>query len=65
MLKVKSSSGYKGVYLNKKNKTWISRITKNRELIYLGSFKDKLEAVRTYNEKAKELFGKFAYLNDL
>lgn len=61
----KSLSGYKGVSLNKKNMKWISKIVINKKTINLGYFTDKIEAAKAYNEKAKELFGEFAYLNKL
>jgi hypothetical protein len=34
-------------------------------LITLGYFKDEVEAAKAYNEKAKELFGKYAKLNEV
>lgn len=58
-----SSSQYKGVSWHTKELIWISRITFNRKEIYIGRFKDEIEAAKAYDEKAKELFGKFAYLN--
>jgi hypothetical protein len=35
----------------------------NRKVINLGRFKDEKEAAKSYNEKAKELFGEYAKLN--
>jgi len=59
----KSRSGYKGVYWHKHHGKWHVRITKYGKTFYLGSFSDPIEAARTYDRKAEELFGEFAYLN--
>ena len=56
-----NTSGYKGVYLFKKK--WRACIKIKGKLLYLGYFSDKKEAAETYNKKAKELFGEFAYQN--
>ncbi|KIP28272.1 AP2/ERF family transcription factor [Bacillus thuringiensis] len=55
------SSNYRGV--RKINNSWISQISKNRKLYHLGSFKNELEAARTYDKKAIELYGDKAILN--
>lgn len=57
------SSKYKGVSWYKGTKTWFSRISLNKKLIYLGQFKDEIAAAKTYDKKATELFGKFVRLN--
>lgn len=65
------TSRYKGVSLDKqkrKNKIysyWRAQIYKNGKQIRLGYFKSETEAAKTYNKKAKELFGEFALLNEL
>lgn len=58
-------SKYKGVKKNNKCNTWTARITFNRVEIYLGSYKTEELAAIVYNEKAKELFGEFAKLNEV
>lgn len=63
-----SSTGYKGVYLcnpKAKNSSYCVRISKDRKKYYWGKFKTLVEAVLFYNEKAKELFGEFAYINKI
>ena len=60
-----NTSGYKGVSVSTKNNKYISTIQMKEENFYLGSFLSKEEAALAYNEKAKELFGKFAVLNQV
>lgn len=54
---------YKGLYKTRNNK-WSAQITFNYKKISLGVYLTEIEAARAYNEKAKELFGEFARLND-
>jgi hypothetical protein len=58
-------SKYKGVGYRKCNKyrPWQTTIHLNNKPIYLGAYATEVEAARAYNDKAKELFGEFAYLN--
>ena len=56
-----SSSKYKGVH--KFRNKWVSRITIQKESIYLGRFESEIDAAIAYDKKAKELFGDFAFLN--
>ena len=58
-----NKSGYKGVYWTKPNKRWLSQIRHNGKQVYIGHYKNKEEAARAYDKKAKELHGEFAYLN--
>ena len=60
-----TSSLYKGVCWNKQKKKWQSSIQINGRDIYLGLFNNEIEASRAYNEKALELFGEFAVLNNI
>ena len=57
------TSVYKGVSLHKPSGKWISKITLNNHQIHLGLFSDEVLAAKTYDEKAKELFGEYAVLN--
>lgn len=62
--KPRSKSGYKGII--KRGKKWTARINKKGYKTFcLGDFTTLKEAVIAYNEKAKELFGEFAYLNNV
>lgn len=55
-------SKYKGVT---KQRRWRARIRHNYKLIHLGYFNTEEEAALAYNEKAKQLFGEFANLNQV
>ena len=57
------TSQYKGVYLHKSSGKWIARITCGGENNYLGLYENERDAARAYDEKAKQLYGDFAYLN--
>jgi len=58
-----SSSQFKGVSLKKGRHKWVACIMQNGKLAHLGYFDNEIEAAKTYNTKAKELFGEFAKLN--
>lgn len=55
----RNTSGYRGVYPNRKNKSWIAQISFENNQVYLGSFKTPEEAAKVFDKKAKELFGEF------
>jgi len=61
----KDTSKYKGVYHSKQNKGWCSQICIDNKKIYLGTFKWEIEAAIAYNNKAIEIFGEFASLNQI
>ena len=54
---------YKGIYWNKQAKKWHSRIGVNNKRIHLGYYDSEIKAVKAYDAKALELFGKFAHIN--
>lgn len=65
---VGSHSKFKGVYHYSRGKSdfhFLSIICHNYKDYYLGLFKTEIEAALAYNEKAKELFGEFANLNQV
>ncbi len=62
-MQVKSKTGYKGVQYN--GYSFIAAVRKSKSQYHLGSYDTAIEAAKAYNEKAKELFGEFAKLNDL
>lgn len=60
-----NKSGYKGVSWNKQCNKWHSQITHNYKTINLGYYNNIIDAVKVYNDKALELFGEFAKINDI
>lgn len=60
-----NTSGYKGVSFNKKYQKWEAYITFNYKHIFLGYFDKKNDAGKSYNNKAKELFGEYSNLNKI
>ena len=63
--KIRPDRGYKGVYYNPKYGNYVAKVSKNGRSYYLGTFQDLRSAKIAYNEKAIELFGEFAKLNDI
>lgn len=49
----RNTSGYKGAYLHKASGKWISRITINKNVIYLGQYDCPIDAHNAYIEAAK------------
>ena len=60
-----ASSPYRGVIWRPHAKAWKAYIKQNYKQIHLGYFSTPEEAALKYNEKAIELFGKFAVLNEV
>ena len=59
-----SSSKYKGVSWDARNKKWISQICiGNGTHKKIGRFVCEIEAAKAYDELAKKYHGEFAYLN--
>lgn len=58
-----TSSIYKGVAWNKRKRGWWVAIAVNRKSIFIGVFKDEIEAAKAYDEAAKKHHGSFARLN--
>lgn len=58
-----NESGFKGVSYDKQTKKFRAQISFNNKDIYLGRFADPIEAAKSYDRKALELFGEFAVLN--
>lgn len=54
-------SGYRGVRWHKT--AFVSEITINKKKTHLGSFQDKVQAARAYDEAALKCFGEFAQVN--
>lgn len=58
-----TSSKYKGVSWQKKEKKWYSSIKSNYKSYNLGLYEKEIDAAKAYDNKALELFGKFANIN--
>jgi hypothetical protein len=58
-------SKYQGVRRNANKKRWQAYIMKDRTFYHLGIFDCETEAARAYDNKAKELFGEFARVNNV
>lgn len=58
-----STSRYKGVSWCKQQKRWRAIVVAKRKYYHVGRFDTEREAAKAYDECAKNLHGKFAYLN--
>ncbi len=59
------TSNYKGVFFIARNGKYSAAIQVDRKRVSLGYYAVEEDAAYYYNEKAKELHGEFAFLNDL
>jgi len=57
-----NTSKYTGIRWHKEGKKWEATVQFNKKKIYLGLFKNKTEAAKNYNQKARELFGEYIRL---
>lgn len=60
-----NTSGYKGVSFSKGMNKWHAQIRKSGEHWDLGYFDSPREAAQAYNDKAREIYGEFAWVNNL
>ena len=60
-----NTSGAKGVRWHKKSKKWVVEVNINYKKKHVGLFKDKIEAIKKYNEVAKKCYGEFASPNTI
>jgi len=56
-------SKYKGITFRKGPQKWAATICVNGRPIFLGLFKDEIQAAKAYDKAAKKYFGEFAKLN--
>ncbi|MBN1124647.1 MAG: HNH endonuclease [Sedimentisphaerales bacterium] len=57
------TSKYKGVSFDKRHSRWRAQIQHQGVKFGLGYFSRETEAAKAYDQKARQLFGEFAYLN--
>jgi HNH endonuclease/AP2 domain len=57
------TSTFKGVYWNKRDQVWRAYIHVDHSIFTLGTFRDEVEAARTYDAAALRHFGPQARLN--
>lgn len=64
-LNASNTSGYTGIYLNRRNGKWVAQITFKGKTYYLGSYADKKEAIlaRKRGEELHDDFLKWYYTN--
>lgn len=58
-----NSSGFRGVFWDKRNKKWMAMIQWENKKTTIGRYLEKTQAARAYDIRAKELHGDFARLN--
>ena len=59
------TSHFKGVFWNKRHKTWYATCYCLGKQYWLGSFDNEIDAANAYNKKTFELFGEYALLNKI
>ena len=64
-LQKNNKSGISGVYFDDDYKKWMARITKNREVILLGSFENYNDAVEARRSAEEKYFGEYSYDNSM
>ncbi len=62
-LNINNTSGYKGVCWLSQAQKWEVYIRYCNKQISLGLFKNKIDAAKVYDKKARELHGEFARVN--
>lgn len=60
-----NKTGYKGVCWNRRVGKFCAQIHHNHTNMLIGHYSTAIEAAHAYNRKAAELFGEYAYLNEV
>lgn len=63
-IKKNNTSGYKGVYFDKRSNRFVARVKHNYKSYFAGHFESAREGAKAYNNLANKLHGKFARLNN-
>lgn len=61
--KKNGTSVYKGVSWSSQHSKWRAQIYHDQRQHFVGLFHDEIDAARAYDSRAKEIHGRFAYLN--
>lgn len=61
--KIQGISKYRGVCWHKRGNKWQAQIRTKGVLAYLGSFDSEIEAAKSYDKEAREIYGDNAELN--
>ncbi len=59
-----NTSGFKGVSWDRRRIKWFVAINIDKKRKYLGRYKNKIDAVKTYNAAAIKYYKKFARINE-
>lgn len=59
-----NTSGYKGVYFDKRLKKFVARVKCDYKTYFAGSYTNAQQAAEAYNKLAKQLHGEYARVND-
>lgn len=62
---INNTSGYTGVYYNVELNKWTAKIGHNNQLIYLGLFDTKEDAINIRKEAEEKYFGEYSYDNSM
>lgn len=60
-----NKSGHRGVFFDTTSGLWVAQIRKDGNCTRIGYYHNPIDAARSYNMKAQELFGEFARLNEI
>jgi hypothetical protein len=58
-----NTSGFKGVYLDKRRNKWRASIMVNNKTVFLGHYLTATKAAQAYDVAAKKFYGEFAHFN--